>query len=153
MNSFQQICGSETLFCPLTPPPQLPSTLFPPPAWFLVSLKDTFLLFSISKMGHKSELTCDTAALSWHRGWGERRKMKEGWRERWTGEDQVILTMNNIHTADNVSKILKIVAFSSPPSGRSCNLSSGNLIIPNFGSWKNRDVPQQIRTYLIKPEA
>lgn len=27
-----------------------------------MSLKDTFLLFSISKMGHKSELTRDTAA-------------------------------------------------------------------------------------------
>lgn len=46
--------------------------------------------------------------------------------------------MNNIHTVENVTKILKTVAFASPPSGRSCHLSSGNLIIPNFGSWKNR---------------
>lgn len=59
----------------------------------------------------------------------------------------------NVHTVEKVSKILKTAAFASPPSWRSCNLSSGNLIIPNFGSWKNRDVPQQIRTYLIKPEA
>lgn len=28
MNSHQQICGSETLFCPLNPAPQLPSTPF-----------------------------------------------------------------------------------------------------------------------------
>lgn len=43
-------------FCPLNPPPRsCLAPLFSPPAWVLVSLKDTLLLLSISKMGHKSK--------------------------------------------------------------------------------------------------
>lgn len=61
--SYRQICASEALFCSVNPSHHryLPP-LFSPPTWFFVSLKDTFLLFSISKMGHKSELMRDTAA-------------------------------------------------------------------------------------------